>query len=89
MLVIVFLSLALAVTAMSALFLMTLVSVAFPGPGHSAIRTSMTSADSLACSCANCQSASADQQKIARRPVVTTGHEFSDQNLQHTQGGSP
>ena len=89
MLAIVFLGLALAVTAMTALFLMTFVSVAFPGPDHSPTRTSITSTDSHACRCGNCQSASADHQKIARRAVVATGHEFTDQNLQHTQGGSP
>jgi len=89
MLVIVFLGLALAVTAMGALSLMTFLSVAFPGTDHSATRTSMTSTDLNACRCGNCQSASADHQKIARRSVVKTGNEFTDQNLQHTQGGSP
>lgn len=89
MFVIVFPGLALAVTAMAVLFLMTFLSVAFPGPDHSAIRKSTTRTDSHACRCANCQSASAGQQRSARAAVVTTDHELTDQNLQHAQGGSP
>ncbi|MDG2129495.1 MAG: hypothetical protein P8K08_15960 [Fuerstiella sp.] len=86
MLVIVFLSLSLAVTALTVLLLMTFLSVAFPGSDHC---TSMTSTDSHMCRCDNCQSASADQQEIARRTVVTKSDEFTDQNFQHAQGGHP
>ncbi|HIF01609.1 MAG TPA: hypothetical protein EYG03_30115 [Planctomycetes bacterium] len=87
MFVIVFLGLALAVTAMSALLLMTFLSVAFAGPDRSTAGKSMTSTDSSACSCANCQSESADQKKHARDVAVTTKNELTDQNLQHSSGG--
>jgi hypothetical protein len=89
MFVIVFLGLTLAVAALTTLFLMTFLSVAFAGPDRSMTGKAAKSTDSAACSCANCQSTAADQEQLARNTVVSRTRELSDQDLQHAPGGSP
>ena len=89
MFVIVFLGLTLAVAALTTLFLMTFLSVAFAGPDRSTTGQPMRSTDSAACSCANCQSKSADQEQLARDAVAPRTRQLSDQHLQRAAGGSP